>query len=101
MTNTLYDALFKPHENAQTTFLILPDQTRWTHDQFLRRSAQFAQVLTSAGLTPGSRLAVQVQKSPQALAVYAACVAAGVIFLPLNSGYTAAEIDYFIENSGA
>ncbi|MDG2231364.1 MAG: AMP-binding protein, partial [Paracoccaceae bacterium] len=38
---------------------------------------------------------------PQALAVYAACVAAGVIFLPLNSGYTAAEIDYFIENSGA
>ena len=101
MTNPLYDALFKPHENAQTTFLILPDQTRWTHDQFLRRSAQFAHVLTSAGLTPGSRLAVQVQKSPQALAVYAACVAAGVIFLPLNSGYTATEIDYFIENSGA
>ena len=101
MTNPLYDALFKPHEKAQTSFLILTDQTRWTHDQFLRRSAQFAQVLTSAGLTPGSRLAVQVEKSPQALAVYAACVAAGVIFLPLNSGYTAAEIDYFIKNSGA
>ena len=80
MTNPLYDALFKPHENAQTTFLILPDQTRWTHNQFLRRIAQFAHVLTSAGLTPGSRLAVQVEKSPQALAVYVACVAAGVIF---------------------
>ena len=46
-------------------------------------------------------LIVQVQKSPEALAIYAACLQTGVIFLPLNTAYTAREMAYFIENSGA
>ena len=46
-------------------------------------------------------MAVQVQKSPEALATYAACLQAGVIFLPLNTAYTAHEMAYFIENSAA
>ncbi|MEP4474679.1 MAG: malonyl-CoA synthase, partial [Lentilitoribacter sp.] len=44
---------------------------------------------------------VQVEKSPQCLAIYAACAQSGIVFLPLNTGYTANEIEYFIENSGA
>jgi malonyl-CoA/methylmalonyl-CoA synthetase len=47
------------------------------------------------------RLAAQIAKSPQALAVYAACAQTGVIFLPLNTAYTPAEVSYFLENSGA
>ena len=52
-------------------------------------------------LGTGRSLAAQIEKSPEALAVYAACAQTGVIFLPLNTGYTAAELDYFIGNSGA
>jgi malonyl-CoA/methylmalonyl-CoA synthetase len=52
-------------------------------------------------LVAGDRLAVQIGKSANALAVYAACVQAGVIFLPLNTAYTGAEVEYFIDNSGA
>jgi malonyl-CoA/methylmalonyl-CoA synthetase len=36
-----------------------------------------------------------------ALALYAACAQAGMIFLPLNTAYTVDELTYFIENSGA
>jgi malonyl-CoA/methylmalonyl-CoA synthetase len=46
-------------------------------------------------------VAVQIAKSPQALAVYAACVQAGIVFLPLNTAYTADEVSYFVSNSGA
>jgi malonyl-CoA/methylmalonyl-CoA synthetase len=42
-----------------------------------------------------------VEKSPDALALYAACVQAGIVFLPLNTAYTVDELSYFIENSGA
>jgi acyl-CoA synthetase (AMP-forming)/AMP-acid ligase II len=64
--------------------------------------AQIAHALTEAGLKPGDRLAAQIGKSPEALALYAACVQAGiVIFLPLNTAYTVDELSYFIENSGA
>jgi malonyl-CoA/methylmalonyl-CoA synthetase len=53
------------------------------------------------GLVAGDRVAVQIEKSPQALAVYAACAQAGLVFLPLNTAYTADEVTYFVENSGA
>ncbi|MEX5728793.1 malonyl-CoA/methylmalonyl-CoA synthetase [Rhodovulum iodosum] len=101
MANPLYDRLFGKHAGKPTPFLHLPDGAVLTHDAFLQMAARLAHVLTGLGLRPGDRLAAQVQKSPEALALYAACVQAGVVFLPLNTGYTVDELAYFIENSGA
>ena len=101
MTNPLFDALFAPHLGKDTPFLHLEDGITLTHNAFLRKAAQIGGALVELGLLAGDRLALQVHKSPEALAVYAACVQKGIIFLPLNTGYTAGELDYFIENSGA
>ena len=101
MANPLYDTLFGPHAGKTTPFLHLPDGAVVTHDAFLRMTAQFAHAITGLGLAPGDRLVAQIEKSPEALAIYAACAQSGVVFLPLNTGYTAAELDYFIGNSGA
>ncbi|PRY25464.1 malonyl-CoA/methylmalonyl-CoA synthetase [Aliiruegeria haliotis] len=101
MSNPLFDALFAPHIGKETPFLMLPEGGVISHGTFMSMAAQYAHVLRDMGLEPGDRLAAQVDKSPQALAVYAACVMAGVVFLPLNTGYTHLEVDYFIENSGA
>src|SRR6056300_67888 len=101
MANTLYDALFQRYRGQASAFITLPDGAVLSHGAFVGMAAQFAHVLGHLGLQPGDRLAVQIAKSPQALAVYAACVQAGVIFLPLNTAYTAAEVAYFVENSGA
>ena len=101
MTNPLYDDLFGTHAGKETPFLHLPGGATLTHAEFLRRTARFAHAITGAGLSPGDRLAAQIEKSPDALALYAACAQAGIVFLPLNTGYTAEELTYFIENSGA
>ncbi len=101
MANPLYDQLLGVHSGAQSPFLRLQDGTILSHDAFLRKAAQFAHVLTKAGMFPGDRLAAQIRKSPEALALYAACVQTGIVFLPLNTGYTAEELSYFIEDSGA
>lgn len=101
MANPLFDQLFGRHAGQSTPFLHLPDGSTITHADFLAMAARFANAFAALGLNPGDRLALQVDKSPQALAVYAAAVQAGVVFLPLNTGYTAAELAYFIENSGA
>ena len=101
MANPLYDTLFGRHAGKTTAFLHLEGGVTLTHAGFLGRAARFAHVLTGLGLKPGDRLAVQIDKSPDALALYAACVQAGLVFLPLNPGYTAAEVDYFVTNSGA
>ena len=101
MANPLYDALFGAHLGQDIPFLVLSDDNVVTHDAFLKQAAQFAGFITDIGLSAGDRLAVQVHKSPEALAIYAACVQTGVVFLPLNTAYTGSEIEYFIENSGA
>ena len=101
MPNPLYDALFGRHIGQSTAFLILPDGRTITHDQFIRSAARYANAFADKGLTAGDRVAVQIGKSPDALALYAACVQAGLVFLPLNPGYTAPEVDYFVGNSGA
>ncbi len=101
MANPLYDSLFGRHEGAASEFLVLPDGSTWTHAAFLERAAQFAHVLTDIGLSAGDRLAAQIEKSPEALALYAACAQTGVVFLPLNTAYTVSELSYFVDNSGA
>jgi malonyl-CoA/methylmalonyl-CoA synthetase len=101
MTNPLYDTLFGKHAGADTPFLYLPDGDTLTHDAFLQMAARYAHAIVGQGLVPGDRLAAQIPKSPQALALYAACVQAGVVFLPLNTAYTVEELRYFIETSGA
>ncbi|WP_299817557.1 malonyl-CoA synthase [uncultured Roseibium sp.] len=101
MTNPLYDRMFGKHAGKDTPFLYLPGGTVLSHADFLGKAARIAHVLTENGLQPGDRLAAQVEKSPMALALYAACVQAGVVFLPLNTAYTVDELSYFIENSGA
>ncbi|MEM6940972.1 MAG: malonyl-CoA synthase [Pseudomonadota bacterium] len=101
MANPLYDALFGKHLRAETPFLHLPGGQTLTHAAFLTRAAQFAHALQAAGLSPGDRLALQINKSADALALYAAAVQAGVVFLPLNPAYTPAEVSYFVTDAGA
>ena len=64
-----------------------------------RATAMLANLLQSLKLPAGSRIAVQVEKSVEALAFYLATLRAGYVFLPLNSAYQSAEIDYFIGNA--
>jgi malonyl-CoA/methylmalonyl-CoA synthetase len=101
MANALYDALFGIHADKTTPFLHIPGGTTLSYQDFLGTAARIANVMTQAGIKPGDRVAAQVAKSGEALALYAACVQAGLIFLPLNTAYTADELSYFIENSGA
>ena len=101
MTNHLYDALFAPLAGRGSPFLRFADGTTQSHAAFVGEAARYAHALTALGLGPGDRVALQVPKSPEMLALIAGAIQAGVVFLPLNTSYTAAEIDYFVGNSGA
>ena len=101
MPNPLHDALFAPQSGNDRPFLIRPGRGTISHDAFFRLSGRYAAAMSALGLEPGDRVAIEVQKSAEALALYAAAVRAGVVFLPLNPAYTVAEARYFIEDSGA
>ncbi|WP_291014065.1 malonyl-CoA synthase [Hydrogenophaga sp.] len=64
-----------------------------------RATAMLANLLESLDLPPASRVAVQVEKSVEAMLLYLATLRAGHVFLPLNTAYQSSEIQYFIENA--
>ncbi|MGV3652807.1 MAG: malonate--CoA ligase [Noviherbaspirillum sp.] len=72
------------------------DGRYYSWDDVERASAKIANLLAGLELPPGSRIAVQVEKSPEALLLYLATLRAGHVYLPLNTAYRAGEIAYFI-----
>ena len=64
-----------------------------------RATAMVANLLDSLELPANSRIAVQVEKSVEAMVLYLATLRAGHVFLPLNTAYQSAEIEYFVGNA--
>jgi malonyl-CoA/methylmalonyl-CoA synthetase len=64
-----------------------------------RGTAMLANLRLSLELPEGARIAVQTEKSVEALMLYLAVLRAGYVYLPLNTAYQAGEIEYFIGNA--
>jgi malonyl-CoA/methylmalonyl-CoA synthetase len=62
-------------------------------------TAMVANLFEFLDLPKGSRIAVQVEKSVEALVLYLATLRAGLVYLPLNTAYQSAEMAYFIEDA--
>jgi malonyl-CoA/methylmalonyl-CoA synthetase len=69
---------------------------RYSWRDLERGTAMIANVLASLHLAEGSRIAVQTDKSVEALMLYLAVQRAGCVYLPLNNAYQQHEIEYFI-----
>ena len=91
MSNHLFDAIRSSAE-AGGIFIEIPNGRQWTYADMLSLSGRLAGTLETLGVKPGDRVAVQVEKSPEALMLYLACLRAGAVYLPaLDELYTASE----------
>ena len=92
-----FQTVFRQHPNRVAIESDTGEQTRFADiDQISGRMANWLQ---AEGLQPGDRVMVQVEKSVPALLFYLACLRAGVVYVPLNTAYQAAELAYFIRNA--
>ena len=100
MNANLY-ALFERHfpDGTEQPFLIVPNGPVVHYDDLAALSAQIAHALVAAGCVPGDRVAVQTDKHWHVLALYLACLRAGLVYLPLNTGYQKAELAWFFDDA--
>ncbi len=97
MSYNIYELFATKFADArERPFLVVPDGPSITYGEMDRRSAAMAAVLADRGVKPGDRVAVQVDKSIDAVALYLACLRAGFVYLPMNTAYTADEIGFFL-----
>ncbi len=80
-------------------FLRPPGSTPLTYADVERRAAAFGGALQEHGVAVGDRVIVSAAKSPDAVALYLACLRVGAVYLPLNPGFTEAERAYFIDDA--
>jgi len=95
MSNHLFDAI-RNAARPDAVFIRTTDGRVWTYGDMLALSGRIASALKALDVQPGDRVAVQVEKSPEALMLYLACLRVGAVYLPLNTAYTLAELDYFV-----
>ncbi len=71
----------------------------FTFTDLLANAAAYSAALTSLGVRAGDRVMVQLEKSIEGVWLYLAVLRCGAIYMPLNSGYTDAEIEYFVTDA--
>ncbi len=96
MQGSLYGALADAAPAPDATVVITPDGDVVTYGQIFATARRFARALVELGVQPGDRVAAQVEKSPQAIALFLGVSAAGGVLLPLNTAYTRQELDFFV-----
>ena len=96
---SLFAAIKAALPAAGKPFLIPPQGKSIDYGDLLPLSARYANALKSCGVRTGDRVAVQIEKSPESVLLYLACLRLGAIYLPLNPAYTPPEVAYFLNDA--
>lgn len=99
MSDNLYELLASRFAAAEKPCFLLPDGSEISYGALRDGVGRLASLLLSRGVQPGDRVAVQAEKSPEAVMLYLATLKVGGVYLPLNTAYTASEVEYFINDA--
>lgn len=86
-------------KNPSKPALILDTGKEYNFTLLNHISSKFASFFCELGVKPGDRISIQIDKSPESLCLYLACLKAGLTYHPLNPDYTENELSFFIENA--
>ena len=92
----LFDVCLEPRAASADVAVETPHDGALTYAELTAAAGRMANALVALGVSPGDRVAVQVEKSLANLVLYLACLRAGAVFLPLNTAYTLPELAYFV-----
>src|SRR6266480_450695 len=99
MSGNLFDLIRSRVPAPDKALLELADGRQLSYADAFAWSGRVANTLVLRGVEPGDRVAVQVEKSPEALILYLAVLRAGAVYLQLNTAYTLAELEYFLSDA--
>lgn len=99
MSQNLYKS-FAPLKAGSDRAALVEEKGRvWTFRELDNLAGRLASAFSDVGCRPGDRIATQVEKTPEALALYLAALRGGFVFLPLNTAYKRNETEYLLRDS--
>jgi malonyl-CoA/methylmalonyl-CoA synthetase len=91
--------LSTPADSSQPNATGVSQPGQYTYADLREQSGRIASALRGLGVVAGDRVAVRVEKSAEAVLLYVACLRLGAVFVPVNTAYSAAEVEYFLTDS--
>lgn len=85
-------------QDLSRCFIETIDGETYSYEDLINTSAAIANAMAEAAVSPGDRVIVQINKSPEAVFLYLACLKIGAILVPLNISYTSSELSYFLDD---
>jgi len=99
--SSLRQALDESRLHGDKTFLVYEDET-WTFSQVMARVDEVADALVNRyGVAKGDRVAIAMRNYPEWIFTFAAVTSVGGIAVCMNAWWTADEMAYGLEDSGA
>ena len=86
-------------KDLSTPCIELKDGSIVSYKDLEDQSSQYANGFSNLGLKPGDRISVQINKSPEVLYIYLACLRSNLIFHPLNTAYKDHELSFLLEDA--
>ncbi len=93
------DWIEEAHRRSDRPFLRTLDGRNFSYWALREQSGRMASALMRRGVQSGDRVAVQVEKSAEAVFLYVACLRLGAVFVPINVANTPNEVEYYLRDS--
>ena len=99
-TERIEDALLRAAGSHPDAVAIVSTRGAWTYHELADRASRFAASLARAGLEPGDRLGIYLDKTPDSVvALYAAWIAGGIA-VPINQGLRGPQVQHILDDAG-
>lgn len=99
MNRNLFELINSVFAEAEDSLCLHTQKGSWTYRELKSLTHHTAGVLRQLDVRRGDRVLVQGGKCPHSLALYLACLQLGVVYVPLNTGYTRHELGHFIDDT--
>jgi acyl-CoA synthetase (AMP-forming)/AMP-acid ligase II len=101
MPSRIGDALHWHATYTPNKVAIISSAGKQTYAQLWSRVCRLSSALAEMGLAPGDRIALLMQNSSRYLELYQSAALMGAAVVPLNFRFTASEVEYVVNHSGA
>jgi malonyl-CoA/methylmalonyl-CoA synthetase len=85
-------------QDLTQSFIETGDGKKYSYQDLIDITSTIESTMVDTGINKGDRVIFQVNKSPEAIFLYLACLKLGAISVPLNNAYTASELSYFLDD---
>lgn len=98
--DTVHGVFARQAKDSPQAIAVEAGERRWTYAQLAQKSRSVRAALIAAGVNPGERIGLALERSPEAVAAVLGILEAGCVYVPLDTTLPAERIGFMLNDAG-